>query len=93
MQHDTCQRAGQLPIFRHVESDGNRAVVDNRMSEIMYRMTLNQKVALDRAIMPATITRETGLAAAVRFGRVLVNSVRGYVKRSEERRVGKECRL
>ena len=68
MQHNPCLEACRLPIFRHVESDGNRAVVDNRMSEIMYRMTLNQKVALDRAIMPATIARETGLAAAVRFG-------------------------
>jgi uncharacterized protein YjiS (DUF1127 family) len=82
MQHCPCLGAGLSPIFRHVESDGNRAVADNRMSEIMYRMTLNQNVALDRAFSPFTTTRETGLAAAARFGRVLVNSVRSYLKRT-----------
>ncbi len=84
MQHNPCLKADPAPIFRHVESDGNRAVADNRMCEIMNRMTLNQKVAFGRALTPATatITRETGIAAAARFGRVLVNSVRGYLKRT-----------
>lgn len=82
MQHNPCLKAGPVPIFRYVESDGNRAVADNRMCEIMNWMTLNQKVAFDRAVSPATITRETGIAAAARFGRVLVNSVRGYLKRT-----------
>lgn len=48
----------------------------------MYRMTLNQNVALNRAYAPVATTRETGVAAAVRFGRVLVNSVRGYFQRT-----------
>ena len=65
MQHRPCQGGGRFPIFRHVESDGNRAVADNRMCEIMNRMTLNQKVAFGRALTPATDLLNVDLLTSV----------------------------
>jgi len=42
---------------------------------------INEKVTMSQA-MPAAVTRETGIAAIVRFGRVLVNSTRKHFKRA-----------
>jgi uncharacterized protein YjiS (DUF1127 family) len=50
------------------------------MTEIMYRTTANEKVALGRANEPATTTRETGFGALTVFAKRVVNIVRRHIE-------------
>jgi uncharacterized protein YjiS (DUF1127 family) len=55
---------------------------NNRMNEIMYRTTANEKVVLGRAEMPEATARKAGFGALTVFAKRVVNSVRHALERN-----------